>query len=157
MTKESLDGKDRAILTALQRDATQSISTIAELTHLSTTACWKRIQRLQQAGVIKRQVCLLDRYKIGLGVTVFVSIRTDHHDPQWLEEFARGVSAFQEVVEIYRLAGETDYLLKVVVPGIDDFDRIYKRLIATVKLSDVSSNFCMEEIKYTTTMPLDHY
>lgn len=157
MAKESLDSKDRAILAALQRDATQSIAHIAELTHLSTTACWKRIQRLQQEGVIKRQVCLLNRYKIGLGVTVFVSIRTDQHDPQWLDDFAKGVSAFPEVVEIYRLAGETDYLLKVVVPGIDDFDRIYKRLISTVKLSDVSSNFCMEEIKYTTAMPLDHY
>lgn len=157
MTAKSLDNKDRAILAALQHDATQPIADIAAQVHLSTTACWKRIQRLQQSGVIKRQVCLLDRHKIDLRVTVFVSIRTNHHEPQWLEEFAQGVSRFPEVVEFYRLAGETDYLLKVVVPDIEGFDRVYKELIRTVDLYDVSSSFCMEEIKYTTAMPLDHY
>lgn len=157
MTEKPLDNKDRAILAALQHDATQPIAEIANQVHLSTTACWKRIQRLQQSGVIKRQVCLLDRHKIDVGITVFVSIRTNRHEPQWLDEFAQGVSAFPEVVEFYRLAGETDYLLKVVVPDIAGFDRVYKRLISTVDLYDVSSSFCMEEIKYTTAMPLDHY
>lgn len=157
MTEKPLDTKDRAILAILQQDATQPIAEIANQVHLSTTACWKRIQRLQQAGVIKRQVCLLDRQKIDAGITVFVSIRTNRHEPQWLDEFAQGVSAFPEVVEFYRLAGETDYLLKVVVPDIAGFDRVYKKLISTVDLYDVSSSFCMEEIKYTTAMPLDHY
>ncbi|MFT0548763.1 Lrp/AsnC family transcriptional regulator [Allopusillimonas ginsengisoli] len=157
MTEKPLDTKDRAILAILQQDATQPIAEIANQVHLSTTACWKRIQRLQQAGVIKRQVCLLDRHKIDAGITVFVSIRTNRHEPQWLDEFAQGVSAFPEVVEFYRLAGETDYLLKVVVPDIAGFDRVYKKLISTVDLYDVSSSFCMEEIKYTTAMPLDHY
>lgn len=157
MTHESLDTKDLAILAELQADATRPIAQIAEQAHLSTTACWKRIQRLQKSGVIQRQVCLLDRNKLGLGITVFVSIRTDCHELKWLDAFAQSVCAFPEVVEIYRLAGETDYLLKVVVPDIASFDRVYKKLIGSVHLSDVSSNFCMEEIKYTTAIPIGRY
>lgn len=157
MTRELLDNKDRAILAALQNDATQPIFAIAEQAHLSTTACWKRIQRLKEVGIIRSQVCLLDRLKVGLGITVFISVQTSNHDQEWLDDFLRGVSSFPEVMEIYRLAGEIDYLLKVVVPGITEFDQVYKKLISTVKLLDVSSNFCMEEIKYTTSMPLCHY
>lgn len=157
MKKEPLfDKKDIAILASLQNDATRPITEIAELAHLSTTACWKRIQRLQNEGVITKQVCLLDPKKIGVGVTVFVTIRTNQHDKKWLEEFANSVKDFPEVVEFYRMSGTIDYLLKVVIPDIDGFDKVYKRLIQTVELFDVSSSFSMEEIKYTTALPLEY-
>lgn len=154
---KKLDNKDRAILTILQEDATFSTSEIAERVSLSTTACWKRIQRLQEDGVITKQVYLLDRKKIGIGVTVFVAIKTSRHEPKWLEKFAQGVKDFPEVVEFYRMSGEIDYLLKVVVPDIESFDRIYKKLIQTIELHDVTSSFSMEEIKYTTAMPLSYF
>lgn len=151
-----IDEKDRTLLALLQSDATLSIAELAEQVSLSATACWKRIQRLHREGIITRQVCLLDPQKLGVSTTVFVAIKTSHHNPKWLEEFASGVRDMPEVVEFYRMSGEIDYLLKVVVPDIQGFDRFYKRLIQTAELFDVSSSFSMEELKYTTELPLDY-
>lgn len=151
-----MDKKDKILLYLLQKDATRSVTELAEHVSLSPTACWKRIQRLRQDGIITRQVCLLDRQKLGVGVTVFVAVKTSRHEPQWLEQFAAGVRDMPEVVEFYRMSGDIDYLLKVVVPDISGFDRVYKRLIQTAELFDVSSSFSMEELKYTTELPLAH-
>jgi Lrp/AsnC family transcriptional regulator len=151
-----MDKKDSNILSILQEDATLSVNEIAERVALSPTACWKRIQRLTQDGIIRKQVCLLDSKKLGAGVTVFVAIKTNRHDMQWLQQFAAGVRDMPEVVEFYRMSGETDYLLKVVAPDIQGFDVVYKRLIQIVELFDVSSSFAMEELKYTTALPLDY-
>ena len=151
-----MDKKDSNILSILQEDATLSVNEIAERVSLSPTACWKRIQRLTQDGIIRKQVCLLDSKKLGAGVTVFVAIKTNRHDMQWLQQFAAGVRDMPEVVEVYRMSGETDYLLKVVAPDIQGFDVVYKRLIQIVELFDVSSSFAMEELKYTTALPLDY-
>ncbi|MEC7208120.1 MAG: Lrp/AsnC family transcriptional regulator [Pseudomonadota bacterium] len=127
---------------------------IARKIGLSVTPCWRRIQRLEEEGVIRGRVALLDAGKIGLGMSVFVAIRTDQHNADWLAEFARSVARRKEVVEFYRMSGEVDYLLRVVVPDMAAYDRFYKDLIAEVKLTDVSSSFAMEEIKYTTALPL---
>lgn len=151
-----MDKKDGNILSILQEDATLSVNEIAERVSLSPTACWKRIQRLTQEGVIRKQVCLLDSRKLGVGVTVFVAVKTNQHDLQWLQKFAAGVRDMPEVVEFYRMSGEIDYLLKVVVPDIQGFDMVYKKLIQVVELFDVSSSFAMEELKYTTALPLDY-
>jgi len=151
-----MDKKDSNILSILQDDATLSVNEIAERVSLSPTACWKRIQRLTQEGVIRKQVCLLDNRKLGVGVTVFVAVKTNQHDLQWLQKFAAGVRDMPEVVEFYRMSGEIDYLLKVVVPDIQGFDMVYKKLIQVVELFDVSSSFAMEELKYTTALPLDY-
>lgn len=151
----AMDKKDRSILTLLQTDASLSSNDLAERVNLSLTACWKRVQRMQETGLIRKQVYLLDSHKAGLGVTVFVSIKTRRHDPDWLRKFALGVKAMPEVMEFYRMSGDTDYLLKVVVPDIAGFDRVYKKLIQVADLFDVSSSFAMEEIKYTTALPLD--
>jgi Lrp/AsnC family transcriptional regulator len=151
-----MDKKDRSILALLQTDAKLSMTEIAERVSLSSTACWKRIQRLNEEGYVRQQVCLLDSKMLGLGVTVFVSVKTSHHDLAWLRKFALGVRDLPEVVEFYRMSGDTDYLLKVVVPDIAGFDVVYKKLIQIVDLFDVSSSFAMEEIKYTTALPLDY-
>lgn len=111
--------------------------------------------RLEQAGVIRKQVALLDPKKIGVGVTVFVSIRTNKHDTGWSEAFCRGVIELPEVMEFYRMTGEVDYLLRIVVPNIEAYDLVYKKLIKITELYDVSSSFAMEQIKYTTSLPLD--
>jgi Lrp/AsnC family transcriptional regulator len=150
-----MDKKDRDILAILQEDATLSVNVVAERVSLSMTACWKRIQRLTEEGVIRKQVCLLDNRKLGLGIVVFVSIKTSHHDAQWLQKFAKGVREIPEVVEFYRMSGEIDYLLKVLVSDITGFDLVYKKLIRIAELFDVSSSFAMEELKYTTAVPLD--
>ncbi|WP_374533131.1 Lrp/AsnC family transcriptional regulator [Phenylobacterium sp.] len=149
-----LDAIDRRILRELQTDATIPVAELAERVGLSQTPCWKRVKRLTDEGVIARKVALLDREKLDLGLVVFVSLKTSRHDEAWLAQFPRGASALPEVVEIYRLAGETDYLLKVVVSDIAAYDRFYKRLIATAPLDDVSSAFAMEQIKFTTALPV---
>ena len=151
-----MDKKDSNILSILQEDATLSVNEIAERVSLSPTACWKRIQRLAQDGIIRKQVCLLDSKKMGAGVRVFGAIKTNRHDMQWLQQFAAGVRDMPEVVEFYRMSGETDYLLKVVAPDIQGFVVVYKRVIQIVDQFDVSSSFAMEELKYTTALPLDY-
>jgi len=149
-----MDKTDRKILALLQEDAAQPIADIARKIGLSVTPCWRRIQKLEEEGVIRGRVALLEATKIGLGMSVFVAIKTDQHNADWLAEFARTISQRKEVVEFYRMSGEVDYLLRVVVPDMAAYDRFYKVLIAEVKLTDVSSSFAMEEIKYTTALPL---
>jgi len=145
---------DRRILAALQSDATLSIADLAERVGLSQTPCWKRIKRLEAAGVITGRVALLDRALLGVGTTVFVSVRTSQHDEDWLVQFADAIRAIPEVTEFYRMSGDVDYLLKIVCRDIADYDRIYKSMIRSARLSDVSSSFAMEQIKYTTEVPL---
>ncbi len=151
-----MDDFDAKILGLLQQDATLPVAEIAEKVGLSTTPCWRRIQKLEAAGVIRARVALLDGAMLNAGVTVFVSVRTSRHDTEWLEEFAAVVSAIPEVVEFYRMSGEIDYLLRIVVPDIAAYDGVYKRLIERITLADVSSSFAMEQIKYTTALPLDY-
>ena len=151
-----MDRIDRRILDLLQNDAQLSTAEIADQVGLSTTPCWRRIQRLEEAGIIARRVALLDRSKINLGTDVFISVKTNQHNWEWLEDFSRKVSEFPEVMEFYRMAGEADYLLRVVVPDMPAFDAFYKKLIQSTELSDVSSSFAMEQIKYTTALPLQY-
>ncbi len=151
-----MDRIDRKILAALQEDAGRPVADIAAAVGLSQSPCWRRIQKLEADGVIQRRVALLDPAKLNVGVTVFVAVRTSRHDLDWIETFARAVTDIPEVVEFYRMSGEVDYLLRVVVPDIAAFDAVYKRLIARVPLSDVTSSFAMEQIKYTTALPLDY-
>ena len=150
-----LDRTDRKLLECLQRDATLSVAELAARVGLSSTPCWKRVKRLEDEGYILRRVALIDRAKIGLKVTIFVSIRTNEHDPEWLENFARVAATFPEIVELYRMSGDVDYLMKVVTQDVEGYDRFYKKLIKAVRLNDVSSAFAMEQIKYSTELPLD--
>ena len=149
-----MDTFDRKILDLLQRDAGLSVAEIAERVGLSSTPCWRRIRNLEKSGIIKSRVALLDRESLGLGVTVYVAVRTREHSAQWLDAFAAAVKALPEVLELHRMSGDVDYLLKVVVADIAAYDAFYKRLIGRVPLSDVSSSFAMEEIKSTTALPL---
>ncbi len=149
-----LDHADRRILAILQEDATVPIAELAGRVGLSQTPCWKRVKRLQDDGVITRRVALVDREAAGAPLIVFVSVRTSRHDAEWIEAFARGAKTLPEVLEFYRISGEVDYLLKVAVADIAAYDRFYKRLIATAPLADVSSSFAMEEIKFTTALPM---
>lgn len=149
-----LDRIDRELLTLLQEDASLSITELATRVHLSPTPCWRRIQRLRDAGVIRKQVMLLDPAKLNVGVTVFVSIKTSQHSPEWMERFLRGVAGIPEVLEFYRMSGDVDYLLRVVVADIAGYDAVYKELIQVADLSDVSSSFAMEQLKYTTALPI---
>jgi Lrp/AsnC family transcriptional regulator len=151
-----LDGIDTKLLALLQDNAELQISELADKVGLSTTPCWRRVQRLKESGVITRQVTLVDRKAVNVAVTVFVGIRTSHHNQKWFETFRATVEAIPEVVEFYRMSGEVDYLLRVVVPDIAAYDSVYKRLTASIDLSDVSSSFAMEELKYTTALPLGY-
>jgi len=151
-----MDRADRHILESLQQDATRPVSEIAESIHLSTTACWKRIQKLEESGIIRKRVALLDGAKLRVGITVFVAIKTNQHNADWFERFHAVVSAIPEVVEFYRMSGDVDYLLRVVVPDIAGYDGVYKRLIRGIELFDVSSSFAMEQLKYTTALPLSY-
>ncbi len=152
----SLDETDKKILVLIQDDATQPTAEIAEAVGLSTTPCWRRIQKMEEAGVIRRRVALLDRAALNVGVTVFVAVRTNQHNAAWFERFAKAVADIPEIVEFYRMSGEIDYMLRVIVPDIAAFDEVYKTLISRIDLADVSSSFAMEEIKYTTAVPV-HY
>lgn len=151
-----LDRFDKMILARLQTNGDLPASQLAEEIGLSTNACWRRIKRLEEDGIIRKRVALLNEVALGLKMTVFVSIRTNEHNAKWLEKFASGIKALPEVVEFYRMSGDTDYLLKIVVRDIDDYDRVYKKLISVTPLHDVSSSFAMERIKSSTEIPLDH-
>ena len=151
-----MDTTDIKILNCLQVDSALSVSEVAKKVGLSTSPCWNRIQRLEQSGIIRGRVALLDAESLNLRVTAFVSIRTNQHSTVWFEKFSKSISSFPEVVEFYRMSGDVDYLLRVVVPDIASYDDFYKRLIEHVDLTDVSSSFAMEEIKYTTTLPLEY-
>lgn len=149
-----MDRIDKKILALLQEDASIPVGELAKKVNLSTTPCWRRIRKLEKNGVIEKRVALLNGAKIGLGMSVFVHLKTSEHNAAWLADFAAAVSAFPEVVEFYRMSGEWDYLLRVVVEDVAAYDRFYKKLIATASLTDVTSSFAMEQIKYTTSLPL---
>jgi Lrp/AsnC family transcriptional regulator len=151
-----LDHIDKAILAVLQQDCTLAVSEIAERVNLSSTPCWRRIQKLEQDGVIARRAVLLDARKINVGVTVLVEIRTAQHTAAWLKRFCAVVATIPEVIEVYRMSGHIDYMLKVVVPDIEAYDTVYRRLISEIDIFDVSSSFSMETIKSTTVLPLDY-
>jgi Lrp/AsnC family transcriptional regulator len=151
-----MDRIDRKILELLQQNSQLSTAEIADQVGLSTTPCWRRIQRLEEKGIIASRVVLLDREKINLGTDVFIAVKTNQHNWDWLQDFSRKVAKFPEVVEFYRMAGESDYLLRVVVPDIRAFDAFYKKLVQSTELADVSSSFAMEQIKYTTALPLQY-
>jgi Lrp/AsnC family transcriptional regulator len=150
----ALDDMDLKILAVLQQDCTRAVADIGKEVGLSTTPCWRRIQRLEETGVIQRRVAVLDPAKVNTAVNVFVSIKTDQHSLDWLERFHAAVVDFPEVVEFYRMSGEVDYLLRVAVPDIAAYDAFYKKLIARIEISKVSSAFAMEQIKNTTALPL---
>ena len=149
-----LDRLDLNILNALQQDATLSMTELGAQVGLSSTPCWKRVKRLEDAGLIERRVTIVNRALVGLPVTVFVSIRAGQHDEKWLKRFASVVSALPEVQEFHRMSGDVDYLLKVVASSIEGYDRFYKKLIGVADLAGVSSAFSMEQIKSTTALPL---
>lgn len=151
-----LDEIDRKILKRLQADCSVTVSEIARQVGLSNTPCWRRIQRLEAEGYIRARVCLADPDKLNVGVTVFVRLRTSEHNQEWLEGFSRAIGEIDEVVEFYRMSGDIDYLLKIVVPNISAYDAVYKRLIRAASLSDVTSNFAMETIKATTALPVTY-
>jgi Lrp/AsnC family transcriptional regulator len=151
-----VDAIDRKILDILQADATVPIAAIAEKVGLSAAPCWRRIKRLEDDGVIKRRVALVDRRKANVPMTVFVSVRTTRHAVEWLEDFRRLIADVAEIVEAWRLSGEVDYLLRIVVPDIDAYDAVYKRMINRLEFSDISSAIAMEEMKYTTAIPTDY-
>jgi len=149
-----MDEMDRRILRILQEDSSLSASQVARQVGLSASPCWKRINRMQQEGIIKRQTAILDAYHLGLGLIVFVSIKTGEHSTSWLNQFSKSIVAMPEVMEFYRMAGEVDYMLKVIVSDMNAFDEFYKRLIGTTALNDVTSRFPMETIKETTALPI---
>lgn len=141
----------------MQKDATVPVAQIGRKVGLSTTPCWRRIQKMEEDGVITGRVAILDPAKVNAGVSVFVAIRTREHSHEWLTKFSSIVEKFPEVMEFYRMSGEVDYLLRVVVPDIAAYDDFYRRLIAQISLNDVSSSFSMEQIKYTTRLPLSGF
>ncbi|MBJ3814826.1 Lrp/AsnC family transcriptional regulator [Shimwellia pseudoproteus] len=150
-----IDKIDRKLLALLQQDCTLSLQALAEAVNLTTTPCWKRLKRLQEEGIIQGHVALLDAEKLGLGLTAFVLIKTQMHSREWYSEFVRVVSDMQEVLGFWRMAGEYDYLLRVQVADMKRYDDFYKRMVNQVPgLSDVTSSFAMEQIKYTTALPL---
>jgi Lrp/AsnC family transcriptional regulator len=150
-----MDAVDRKILNLLQADASLTVKQIAAQIPLSVTPCWKRIQKLEAQGFIRARVALLDPVMVNANVTVFVAIKTDQHTTEWIERFSKAVSDMPEVMEIYRMSGEIDYLLRVVVSSIEAYDRFYKDLVDRIELSNVTSSFAMEQIKYTTALPIN--
>ncbi len=151
-----MDKKDLKILSILQKNGATPIAELAEAVGLSSTPCWRRVQKMQEEGVIRDHVVLCDAAKLNVGVTVFVSVRTNQHSDAWVKKFVQGTRDIPEIVEIYRMSGDIDYLLKIVVPDIAGYDAVYKRLIKSVELHDVSSSFAMEVLKSTTALPLDY-
>lgn len=149
-----LDKLDLKILEILQKDCTVSVAEIGKKVGLSTTPCWRRIQKMEETGVIRSRVALLDAEKVNASVTVFVFVTTNQHSEEWLERFHKAIEQFSEVVEFYRMSGQVDYLLRVVVPDIAAYDVFYKKLIRNVDIADVSSSFAMEQIHFTTELPL---
>ena len=151
---QRMDAIDRKILAVVQEDASLSVAEIGQRVGLSSTPCWKRLQKLEAEGVITGRVALIDPEKIGLGITVFVSVETGDHSQDWLTKFAELVSAMPEVMEFYRMAGDVDYMLRVVVRDMQSYDAFYKKLIAAIPLKNVTSRFAMERVKSTTALPI---
>jgi len=151
-----MDDIDKKILSLLQTNADIPVAELSKKVNLSSTPCWLRINKLYKQGYIKKKVAVIDRAKINLSTVAFVQIRTSQLNMTWSKKFIEGVKEMDEVVEFYRLSGTTDYLLKVLVPSIDKFDKFYKKLTDKVDLSDVTTSFSMEELKQTSNLPL-HY
>lgn len=151
-----MDNFDKHILTLLQRDASLSLAEISEQVGLSQTPCWRRIQQLEKTGVIRKKVSLLDSDKLNVGLTVFVNLKTNQHTSSWVNSVKEFADNAAEVTEFYRMSGDTDYLLKVLVPDMKAYDSFYKRLISQAGFSDVSSSFSMEQLKYSTEVPLSY-
>lgn len=149
-----MDAVDKKILVILQQDSAQPVADIARKVGLSVTPCWRRIQKLEEEGIIRSRVALLNAKQVGLGMSVFVAIKITEHSSDWLNKFAIKISEYEEVVEFYRMSGDVDYLLRVVVKNMAAYDTFYKKLISEVPLKDVSSSFAMEEIKYSTALPI---
>lgn len=154
MSETAMDEIDRALLEMLQQDATLSIAQMAERVGLSPTPCWKRIQKLENRGVITRRVAVLEPERIGVGLSVLVSIEAGEHTPEWLQRFSTAIADMPEVMEVYRMAGDVDYMLRVAVADMAEYDRFYKRLIAVAPMKNVTSRFAMERLKHTTAYPL---
>ena len=150
-----MDSTDRKILAILQEDASLSVADVAAKVNLSQTPCWRRIQKLTDSGVIAKRVALVDPDALGLGLTVFVEIETGDHSKDWLGKFAAAIKEMPEVMEIYRMAGDVDYMLRITVPNMAAVDTFYQRLISLVPLKNVTSRFAMERVKYTTAYPVD--
>lgn len=151
---QNMDETDRRILAVLQKDATLSMDALAERVHLSRNACWRRIRQMEEAGVLKGRVALVDPQAVGLGLSVFVMIRTQRHDPDWLSQFQKVVRDMPEIVGAHRMSGDLDYVLRVRVADVAGYDRFYQRLIAKVPLADISASFVMEDLKDTTELPV---
>jgi Lrp/AsnC family transcriptional regulator len=149
-----MDNTDLRILAILQEDSSLSVAEVASRVNLSQTPCWRRIQRLEEQGVIEKRVALLNPDSIGLGLSVFVEIETGDHSSEWIERFAQAIAEMPEVMEVYRMAGDVDYLLHIAVGDMAAYDNFYKRLIAMVPLKNVTSRFAMERVKFTTAYPL---
>jgi Lrp/AsnC family transcriptional regulator len=152
---EEINHIDRRILRELQRDASIGVEALGERVGLSRNACWRRIRLMEDAGVIKARVALVDPDALGLGLTVFIAVRTDRHDPEWLEKFTQAVKSMPEILGVWRTSGDLDYLLKAKVADVGAYDRLYQRLIRKVALTDISASFVMEEIKETTELPVE--
>jgi Lrp/AsnC family transcriptional regulator len=151
--KFEIDPMDRMILAELQRDGTLSVDQLSERVSLSRNACWRRVKLMEEAGIITGRVALVDAEKLGFGLSVFILVRTTHHEPDWLKKFRDAVSSIPEIIGVYRMSGDLDYVLRARVPDVKAYDRLYQRLIAKVPLSDVSASFVMEEIKETLELP----
>lgn len=151
---EKIDKIDLEILKILQNDSSRSLDSISDEVGVSLNTCWRRISRMESKAIIERRVALIDNEKIGLPLTVFVFISTDNHSKEWTQMLSNAVVSINEIVEFYRLAGDTDYILKMMVRNVDHYDRVYKQLIKLVKISDVSASFAMEKIKFTTELPI---
>ncbi|WP_395340655.1 Lrp/AsnC family transcriptional regulator [Ningiella sp. W23] len=150
----NLDYIDREILKSLQKDAGVSLEMLAGQLSISTNTCWRRVKRLEESGLIKARVALVDAEKLGMSLTVYVAIKTNDHSKQWYERFAKQVNQIEQVVEFYRMAGDVDYVLKVTCSSVHDYDHVYKKLICDVDIADVSASFAMECLKYTTEVPI---
>jgi Lrp/AsnC family transcriptional regulator len=150
-----IDTIDRRLLAELQRDGTLSVDQLSERVGLSRNACWRRVKRLEDDGVITKRVALVDADKLGLALSVIILVRTSNHDPHWLARFREAVVSLPEITGVYRMSGDLDYVLRARVADVKAYDRLYQRLIAKVPLTDVSASFVMEEIKETTAVPVE--
>ena len=152
----AMDRIDKKILALLQDDASATIGELSQKVGLSSTPMWKRLKRMEEQGIIRKKVALINQQTVGLKLTGFVAIRTSDHSDEWLEKFNQVVADIPEIIEVYRMAGEVDYLLKVVAPDMEGYDKVYRKLINKVELSDVSASFSMEVVKETTVLPLEY-
>lgn len=149
----SLDDIDRKILSILQNDSDRAVSEIADAVNLSPTPCWRRLKRLEETGIIKKRVALVDRKLMNVSMTIFIEVKAPRHEMSWLDAFRSLIEGIPEVVEAYRLTGDTDYLIKLVVPDIETYDIVYKKMISDLSFSEFSSSISMEEMKFTTAVP----